>query len=133
MSPTGIREPALAPWIALAALASALDGLAVAFAWRYGATRTWIDAVASPPVDSGDFEYFRVYGYVQYASGPSLCDHVGRSGRRGPYRHRRLDQSRVAPSRTNDRPVPIIVAPNRGGNQRRHWRKCFATEGSDPR
>ncbi|KZF01354.1 MULTISPECIES: hypothetical protein [unclassified Rhodococcus (in: high G+C Gram-positive bacteria)] len=70
MSENRIREPAAARWIVLASFASAAGGLAVAFGWRYGVTRTWIDADSPPPVASGDTEYFRVYDYVQYVSGP---------------------------------------------------------------
>lgn len=70
MSENSIREPVAARWIVLAAFASAVAGLAVAFGWRYGVTRMWLDADAPPPVDSGDTGYFRVYDYVQYVSGP---------------------------------------------------------------
>ncbi|OZE35435.1 MULTISPECIES: hypothetical protein [unclassified Rhodococcus (in: high G+C Gram-positive bacteria)] len=70
MSENRIREPAAARWIVLASFASAAGGLAVAFGWRYGVTRTWIDADSPPPVASGDTGYFRVYDYVQYVSGP---------------------------------------------------------------
>ena len=70
MSENSIREPVVARWIVLAAFASAVAGLAVAFGWRYGVTRSWLDADAPPPVDSGDTGYFRVFDYVQYVSGP---------------------------------------------------------------
>ncbi|MDV8054347.1 MULTISPECIES: hypothetical protein [unclassified Rhodococcus (in: high G+C Gram-positive bacteria)] len=70
MSENSIREPAAAQWIVLASFASAVAGLAVAFGWRYGVTRMWIDAEAPPPVNPGDSGYFRVYDYMQYVSGP---------------------------------------------------------------
>ncbi|MEH6794975.1 MAG: hypothetical protein V7694_12650 [Rhodococcus sp. (in: high G+C Gram-positive bacteria)] len=70
MSENGAREPAAARWIVLAAFASAVAGLAVAFGWRYGVTRSWLDADAPPPVNPSDTGYFRVYDYVQYVSGP---------------------------------------------------------------
>lgn len=63
-------EHTAARWIVLASFASAVAGLAVAFGWRYGVTRTWIDADSPPPVASGDTGYFRVYDYMQYVSGP---------------------------------------------------------------
>ncbi|MEK8071191.1 hypothetical protein [Rhodococcoides navarretei] len=71
MSENGIREPVAAHWIVLASFASAVAGLAVAFGWRYGVTRSWLDADAPPPVNPSDTGYFRVYDYVQYVSGPT--------------------------------------------------------------
>lgn len=56
--------------LSLAAIASALAGVALSLAWHYAVPRGRIDADPPPPGAPGDTGYFRVYDYQQYVSGP---------------------------------------------------------------
>nr|WP_279219081.1 hypothetical protein [Rhodococcus erythropolis] len=66
-----VRRPQdMLSWVLVAAIASAVAGLAVALGWRYAVPRLLIDADPPPPGDPGDIGYIRTYDYMQYVSGP---------------------------------------------------------------